>query len=135
MEPFLANIEELTLNNDNFRKVIYTGIHSQLVLMSLLPGEEIGFETHPHVDQFFRVEMGSGMLVVGENQYSILENFAMLVPAGAIHNIRNDGETALKMYTLYSSQNHIDGRIHKTKKDAELDTEDEEFATINKNEN
>ncbi len=127
MNVFAQNIEQLTLENDNFRKVIFTGPNSQLVLMSLLPGEEIGSETHPQVDQFFRIEQGSGVLLFGEEQVSIQKEYGVVIPAGTLHNIKNTGEESLKLYTIYSPANHIDGRIHRTKEEALNDREDEEF--------
>ncbi len=131
MEPFIGNIETLTLENENFRKVVFTGPKSQLVLMSLLPGEEIGLETHPHVDQFFRIEKGSGVVIVGEKEYPVWGEFGIVIPAGTTHNVKNTGAEAMKLYTIYSPANHIDGRIHKTKEEASLDVEDEDFGHKN----
>lgn len=128
MKPyFTQNIETTTLENNNFRKVIWTGSHMQLVLMSLLPGEDIGVEVHPHVDQFFRVEEGQGKAVVNGEEYVLGEDSVLIVQAGAEHNITNTGTTDLKMYTIYTPANHIDGRVHATKADAMADIEDEEF--------
>lgn len=126
LKPYAENIEKLTLENTNFRKVLYTAAHSQLVLMSLLPGEDIGNEVH-HVDQFFRFEAGKGKSVIDGIEYPVSDGTAILVPAGAWHNIVNTGVEALKLYTVYAPANHIDGRLHVTKADAVADEEDEEF--------
>ncbi len=125
-KPYHHNIETETSENNNFRKVIYTGPNSQLVLMSLVPGEDIGEEVH-QVDQFFRFEAGEGKAVVGGEDYQVSDGVAVLVPAGATHNVINTGTDKLKFYTLYAPANHIDGRVHQTKAEAEADTEDEEF--------
>ena len=125
-QPYCDNIEKLTLDNQDFRRVLYTASHSQLVLMSILPGEDIGLEVH-HVDQFFRFESGSGVSIVDGLEYAVSDGTALLVPAGAEHNIKNTGTVPLKLYTVYAPANHIDGRIHKTKADAEKDVEDEQF--------
>ena len=128
MKPFFTqNIETDTLENPNFRKVVWTGGHMQLVLMSLLPGEDIGVEVHPNVDQFFRVEEGQGKATVNGEEFSLVEDSVLIVPAGAEHNITNTGEALIKMYTIYTPPNHIDGRIHVTKGDAIADIDDEEF--------
>ena len=128
MKPYITqNIETETLANDNFRKVIWTGEHMQLVLMSLLAGEDIGVEVHPYVDQFFRVEAGQGTAIVNGEETLLGEDAVLIVPAGAEHNITNTGTDTLKMYTIYTPANHIDGRIHATKADAIADIEDEEF--------
>ncbi len=123
---YFENIEEATLENNNFRKVVFTGPHSQVVLMSLLPGEEIGAEVHK-VDQFFRIEGGVGKAVVDGEEFAVEDGSAVLVPEGLEHNFINTGDTPLKLYTIYSPANHIDGRVHETKADALADTEDEEF--------
>lgn len=116
MSLFVDNIEKLTLENSNFRKVIATNGYSQLVLMSLLPMEDIGMETHPNVDQFFRVEKGVGKAVLNGTEYEFSDGFAIVVPAGTEHNIINTSETdELKLYTIYSPANHPDGTIHATK--------------------
>lgn len=127
MKPFIANIEELTRGNDNFRKVIYTAPHSQIVLMSLLPGEEIGMEKHDNVDQFFRIEEGNGIVIANDEEYPVWGEFGIVIPAGMPHNVKNTGDTPMKLYTIYSPANHIDGRIHKTKEDALNDVEDEAY--------
>jgi len=123
MKGYISNIEKETLENENFRKVLYTAKHSQLVLMSLLPGEEIGAEVH-HLDQFLRVEAGSGMAVLNGESYPVEDGSAIVVPAGAEHNVINTGETAMKLYTIYSPAEHKDGTVHVTKADAMADTED-----------
>lgn len=124
---FTQNIEKDTLENNNFRKVIWTGDHMQLVLMSLAPNEDIGAEIHPLVDQFFRVEQGQAKAVVAGEEIALTEDSVLIVPAGAEHNITNTGTDVLKIYTIYTPPNHIDGRVHPTKADAEADEEDEEF--------
>ncbi len=123
MKGFKGNIEKLTLENDNFRKVLYTGQNLQLVLMSLEVGEEIGMETHMNNDQFFRFESGVGKCIIDNNEYHVVEGDAIVVPAGAKHNVINTGTTAFKMYTIYGPPNHEDGTLRKTKKDAESNGE------------
>lgn len=115
---FKENIEELTLSNDNFRKVLYTGAHCQLVLMSLLSNEEIGMEIHEENDQFFRFEGGSGKVIINETEYDVKDGDAVVVPSGARHNVIA-GEAGLKLYTIYSPAHHKDGIVRVTKKDAE----------------
>ncbi|PIS34643.1 MAG: cupin domain-containing protein [Parcubacteria group bacterium CG08_land_8_20_14_0_20_43_9] len=120
MKGFNANIEKDTLENNNFRKALYTGKHSQLVLMSLRPGEEIGTEVHPDNDQFFRFERGQGKCVIDGNEYEVADGSAIVVPAGAQHNIVNVSDTdELKLYTIYSPAHHKDGIIRVTKEEAE----------------
>jgi mannose-6-phosphate isomerase-like protein (cupin superfamily) len=122
MKGFNANIEKQTLENDNFRKVLYTGKHSQLVLMSLMPKEEIGMEVHTDNDQFFRFERGQGKCIIDGNEYELKDGSAIVVPAGAQHNIINVSATEdLKLYTIYSPPHHKDGVIRKTKAEAEAD--------------
>ena len=118
-----VNIQKETEDNDNFRKVLYTGENTQLVLMSLKPGEDIGWEVHHGVDQFFRIEAGNGKAIINGNEYIISDGSSVIVPAGAKHNFINDGKTDLKLYSLYSPPHHKDGTIHKTKADAEADKE------------
>lgn len=121
MKGFRINIEKIAKDNTNFRKVLYTSKHSQLVLMSLLPEEEIGEEIHPDNDQFFRIESGQGKCVVDGNEYEIRDGDALVIPAGAKHNIINtEKETELKMYTIYSPAHHKDKLIRATKKEAEM---------------
>lgn len=125
MIGYITNIEDATLENDFFRKVIYTAPHSQLVLMSLQPKEEIGYEVHPNVDQFFRVEKGVGKVVLENEESEIRDGSAIIVPAGTGHNIINTSETEeLKLYTIYSPANHPDGKVHQTKAEAMADEED-----------
>ncbi len=118
MMHYLDNIEEVTLKNNNFRKVLFTGDHSQLVVMSLKRGEEIGMEVHPNVDQFFRIEQGRAKFIIDGKEMLAEKNFAVIVPAGSEHNVINNGLAELKLYTIYSPANHPDGTIHKTKEDA-----------------
>lgn len=122
MKGYVANIEKLSLENDNFRKVLYTDKNSQLVLMSLLPGEEIGEEVHD-VDQFLRVEQGIGTAILSGVSHDLADGSVIIVPAGTKHNIVNTGSRSMKLYTLYMPPHHRDGVIHKTKAEAESDTE------------
>jgi mannose-6-phosphate isomerase-like protein (cupin superfamily) len=116
---YKENIEKLTLENRNFRKVLYTGVHSQLVLMSLAPNEEIGMETHTNNDQFFRFEKGEGKVVIDGNEYDVADGDAVVVPAGAEHNVMNvSGTEDLKLYTIYSPAHHKDGIVRATKEEA-----------------
>lgn len=125
MIGFVGNIEEKSLQNDYFREVLFTGQHSQLVVMSLNPNEEIGMEVHEIVDQFIRVEQGTGKAILNGEEYIISDGFAIIVPAGTQHNIINtSSENKLKLYTVYSPAHHKDKTIHKTKQDAEADMED-----------
>lgn len=118
MKGFVDDIEKLTKENSNFREVLFTGKNSQLVVMSLKPGEDIGLEVHDDVDQFFRVEEGKcEVLIDGETQI-IEDDFAVIVPAGSEHNITNTGSGDLKLYTIYSPPNHPEGTIHKTREEA-----------------
>jgi len=125
MKGFKGNIEKETIDNDNFRKVLYTAGHLQLVLMSLEPGEEIGEETHQNNDQFFRFESGTGKCTVDENNYHVTDGDAIIVPAGAKHNVINTGTQPFKMYTIYGPPNHQDSIIRATKEEA--DRKDEKF--------
>lgn len=124
MVGFIDNIEEKTEQNNFFRQVLYTGKHAQLVVMSLLPGEEIGMEVHPQVDQFFRIEEGRAKVVIDGEEHEVYEGFAIIVPAGSQHNVVNTGSNPLKLYTLYSPPNHPDGTIHRTRAEA-MATEEE----------
>ncbi len=120
MKGFSSNIEKDTLENENFRKVLYTSKHSQLVLMSLKPKEEIGMEAHNENDQFFRIEKGNGKCIIDGNEYDITDGSAIVVPVGAEHNIINVSETEdLKLYTIYSPAHHKDGVVRATKAEAE----------------
>lgn len=122
MRGFSTNIEKDTLENENFRKVLYTAKHCQLVLMCLQPKEEIGMEVHPDNDQFFRFESGSGKCIIDGNEYVIGDGSVIIVPAGAQHNIINVSETEkLKLYTIYSPAHHKDGIVRATKAEAEAD--------------
>ena len=130
MKGFKSNIEKDTLANNNFRKVLYTSKHSQLVLMSLKPNEEIGEETHPDNDQFFRIEAGHGKCIIDGNDYQIKDGDAIVVSAGAKHNIINvDDKAELKMYTIYSPAHHKDGILRATKKEAEQNEAEFDGAT------
>lgn len=122
MKGYLVNIEKLTLENKNFRKVLYTSKNCQLVLMSLAPHEEIGQEIHD-VDQFFRVEKGSGTAIVNDSSHDITDGSVIIVPAGTTHNIINTGSVEMKLYTLYMPPHHRDGVVHKTKAEADADSE------------
>ena len=123
MKGFNANIEKATLENNNFRKVLYTGKHSQLVLMSLKPSEEIGMEVHTDNDQFFRFETGQGKVIIDGNEYEVTDGSAIVVPAGAEHNVINvSSSDALKLYTIYSPAHHKDGVTRATKAEAEADS-------------
>jgi mannose-6-phosphate isomerase-like protein (cupin superfamily) len=122
MKGFVQDIESLAVRNDDFRRVLYTAKHCQLVLMALKPGEEIGAEVHT-LDQFFRVEEGTGEAVLDEQRTAVRPGFAILVPAGARHNIVNTGSAPLKLYTLYAPPNHRDRAVHHTRADAEHDDE------------
>lgn len=125
MKGFNSNIEKDTLENDNFRKVLYTSKHSQLVLMSLKPKEEIGMETHAENDQFFRIERGQGICIIDGNEYELLDGTAIVVPSGSEHNVINTSETEdLKLYTIYSPAHHKDGIIRATKAEAEANEEE-----------
>jgi len=122
MKGFNTNIEKDTLENSNFRKVLYTGKHCQLVLMSLKPMEEIGMEVHADNDQFFRFEAGQGKCIIDGNEYALTDGSVIIVPAGAEHNIINVSETEdLKLYTLYSPAHHKDGVVRATKEEATAD--------------
>jgi mannose-6-phosphate isomerase-like protein (cupin superfamily) len=123
MKGFVDNIETLTEENENFRRVLYTGKNMQLVLMALQPGEEIGEDVHGDRDQFFRVENGNGEIVIDGVANRIKADTAMIVPAGARHNVRTTGDKMLRLYTLYAPPEHLDGTIHPTKADAEVSDE------------
>lgn len=119
MRGFIDDIEDLTTGNADFRRVLYTAKSMQLVLMALQPGEEIGEEAHDDGDQFFRVEKGEGEIWIDGIMSKIKPDMAMIVPAGALHNVRNTGDEALKLYTIYSPPEHVDGAVHPTKSAAE----------------
>jgi mannose-6-phosphate isomerase-like protein (cupin superfamily) len=125
MNGFVENIEELTKNNSSFRKVLYTGKNTQLVLMSLPPKGEIGEEIHADNDQFFRIDAGQGKVMIDGNEYTVGDGSAIIVPAGANHNVTNTSETDdLKLYTLYSPPHHKDGIERATREEAEANEED-----------
>lgn len=119
MTGYVGKIEDLTLENNNFRQVLFTGPHSQLVLMCLKPGEEIGMEIHDSVDQFFRFEKGQGKVIMNGEESMVGDGDAVVVPAGTNHNVINTGTEDLKLYTVYSPANHPDGTVHKTKAEAD----------------
>ena len=122
MKGFVQDIERLAVGNDAFRRVLYTAKHCQLVLMALAPGEQIGAEVHK-LDQFFRVEEGSGVVVMDGTRTPVKAGFAIVVPMGANHNIINTGTAPLKLYTVYSPPNHRDRVVHHSRADAEADDE------------
>jgi mannose-6-phosphate isomerase-like protein (cupin superfamily) len=123
MKGFVDNIETRTRQNSDFRRVLYTAKHMQLVLMSLKPGEDIGEEVHQDADQFFRVEEGQGEVWIDGAKTNIKSEFAIIVPAGARHNVINTGNTPLLIYTIYAAPHHRDGTVHATKADAERSEE------------
>ncbi len=119
MRGYVVVVEKETKKNTDFRRVLYTGKHSQLVLMSLEPGEEIGEETHEDVDQFFRFEKGEGKVIIDGIEHLVRDGYAVIVPAGARHNVVNTSKRAkLKLYTIYSPPEHQDGVVRHTKKEA-----------------
>jgi mannose-6-phosphate isomerase-like protein (cupin superfamily) len=119
MAGYFGHIEKDTLENSFFRKVLFTAPHSQLVLMCLKPNEEIGVETHPDNDQFFRFEKGQGKVIIAGEEFTVADGDVIVVPAGQEHNVINtSGEAELKLYTIYSPAHHPDGTIHKTKEEA-----------------
>jgi len=120
MTGYIGNIEKETLTNTNFRKVIFTGPNSQLVVMSLAPGEDIGAEIHNDHDQFFRIDQGQAKFVLDGEEIEATDGFAMVVPAGVNHNVINTGNKDLKLYTIYSPPEHPNGTIHKTRAEAKL---------------
>jgi mannose-6-phosphate isomerase-like protein (cupin superfamily) len=122
MKGFVQDIEAIATGNDNFRRVLYTARNCQVVVMALKPQEEIGAEVHK-LDQFFRVEAGRGVAVLDGVRTPIQAGYAVVVPAGARHNIINTGTEPLKLYTIYAPPNHRDGVVHRTRADAEADTE------------
>lgn len=119
MTGFVADIEDRTEENRDFRRVIYTGPHMQLVLMAVEAGEELGEEIHKDTDQFFRIEEGKGEVVIDGHATPIESDVGIVIPAGTRHNIRNTGHKPLKFYTLYAPPQHPDGTVHRTKSDAE----------------
>ena len=127
MKGYCENIEAATLENDDFRRVLYTGHNLQLVLMTLQPGEEIGSETHEDRDQFFRIEEGQGVVDIDGAANAVSDDFAVIVPAGARHNVRNTGNRPLRLYTVYGPPEHLDGIVHATKAEADARHADEEW--------
>ncbi|MGB9726769.1 MAG: cupin domain-containing protein [Minisyncoccia bacterium] len=126
MKGYFTNIEKETLENENFRKVLYTSKHSQLVLMSLKPNEETGMEVQPDNDQFFRIEKGQGKCIIDGNEYELADGVAIVVPAGAEYNMINiSSAEPLKLYTIYSPPHHKDGIVRKTKE--EVETQESSF--------
>lgn len=119
---YATDIEKRSLDNQNFRQVLFTGPYAQLVVMSLEPGEEIGLETHDHIDQFIRVEAGHGVAILDGKEHPLRDGTAVVIPAGTEHNIINRSESEpLKLYTIYSPPEHPDGTIHHTKLEADED--------------
>ena len=125
MIGWVKDIEKATLDNENFRTVLFTGGHTQLTVMSIEPGGEIGLEVHPHLDQFLRVEQGQGRAEFGttkekvEETYDVSDDWALIIPAGTWHNVINTGDQALKLYSLYSPPEHPDGTVHRTKAESD----------------
>lgn len=120
MTGYVTNIEQDTLENDDFRRVLYTASHMQLVLMTLQGGEEIGVEVHEKEDQFIRIEEGTGKAILNGEEYALEDGSVVVIPAGTEHNIINTSETeALRLYTIYAPPHHPDGTVHKTKADAD----------------
>lgn len=122
MRGFVINIEKASEENNNFRQVLYTAPNSQLVVMSLEPGQDIGEETH-ELDQFIRVEKGNGKAILNDVEYEISEGFAIVIPSGTKHNILNSHDSEMKLYTIYSPPNHRDGVVHERKEEAGNDEE------------
>jgi mannose-6-phosphate isomerase-like protein (cupin superfamily) len=118
--PYINNINKETLDNENYRKVIFTGSHFQLVLMSIQPGEDIGGEVHGEVDQFLRIESGFGKAIIGGKEFLIEDDFAVIIPAGVEHNIINTGDIPLKLYSIYAPPQHKEGTIEKIKENTKI---------------
>ena len=123
MKGYISNIEKETKENINFRKVLYTAKNSQLVVMNLAPSEEIGEEVH-ELDQFIRIEEGSGKAILDGVEHEVADDWAIVVPAGAKHNVINTGDVEMKLYTIYSPPEHKGGTVHVTKAEAEADKDD-----------
>jgi mannose-6-phosphate isomerase-like protein (cupin superfamily) len=125
MLGWVGDIERTTLENETYRTVIHTGEHTQLTVMRLAPGEDIGREAHPHLDQFLRIESGTGQVEFGrsgdgvDETHDVEDDWAIIVPAGVWHNVVNTGDRDLKLYSLYAPPEHPDGTVHRTKADAE----------------
>ena len=124
---FCDNIERRTVENEDFRRVLYTGQNLQLVLMTLQPGDEIGEEVHEDRDQFFRIEEGAGVIDIDGVENRVEDDFAVIVPAGARHNVRNTGSQPLRLYTIYAPPEHKDGVVQSTKEEADRRHNDEEW--------
>jgi len=124
---FCDNIEDLTEGNEDFRRVLYTGEHLQLVLMTLQPGEEIGEEVHADRDQFFRIEEGAGVIDIDGRENPVEDDIAVIVPAGSRHNVRNTGDEPLRFYTIYGPPEHKDGVVQATKAEADARHHAEEW--------
>jgi mannose-6-phosphate isomerase-like protein (cupin superfamily) len=124
-EPFVANIMEVTKQNNTFRTALWTGCHLQLTLMSIKVGEDIGLEIHPHLDQFIRIEEGQGLVMMGDSknnldlQKNVYDDFVFIIPAGKWHNLINTGNKPLKLYSIYAPPQHPHGTVHETKEIAE----------------
>jgi mannose-6-phosphate isomerase-like protein (cupin superfamily) len=129
MKGYVDDIETATLRNTDFRRVLYTGTNLQLVLMTLQPGEQIGEEIHDDRDQFFRIEEGKGEILIDGRRHEVEDDFAVIVPAGARHNVINSGPAPLKLYTLYGPPEHRDAVVHRTRSDAVADEEHFDGAT------
>lgn len=129
MKGFVDDIEKLTLENSDFRRVLYTGKNLQLVVMTLRPGDDIGEEVHDDRDQFFRIESGSGEIMIDGKVSPIRDDMGLIVPAGARHNLRNTGKEPLKLYTIYGPPEHKHGIVHRTKADADRGEEHFDGAT------
>ena len=127
MKGYCDDIEKVTVENEEFRRVLYTGHYLQLVLMTLRPGEEIGSEVHPDRDQFFRIEEGEGVVDIDGVENPVADDFAVIVPAGARHNVINNGSVPLRLYTIYGPPEHRDGIVHKDKAQAERAHEDDHW--------
>mgnify|MGYP001202717358 CR=1 FL=1 len=122
MVGYKTNIEQETLDNENYRKVLFTGAKIQLVVMNLKPNEEIDLETHDHIDQFIRVEHGEAYVKVGNEEYNLKDDDIVIIPGGNEHFVKNTSETEnLKLYSIYADPEHKDGTIHKTKEESDLD--------------
>lgn len=128
-EPFVINIEEATRQNNNFRTALWTGQHLQITLMKINVGESIGLESHPNLDQFIRIEQGVGLVQMGDNknnlnyERTVYDNYAIVIPAGKWHNLTNIGDVPIKLYSIYAPPNHPKGTVHRTKEDAEHESE------------
>jgi mannose-6-phosphate isomerase-like protein (cupin superfamily) len=127
VKGYCDDIEQRTIENQDFRRVLYTGKNLQLVLMTLQPGEEIGAEVHEDRDQFFRFEQGTGVVDIDGAENRVEDDFAVIVPAGARHNVRNTGSAPLKLYTIYGPPEHKDGIVQSTKEEADRRHHDEEW--------